>query len=88
MFKLTLSFLSVTDEDLNLQQRYRYEDINILVTCYFVFLSVNLGAVLISGPNFSCPVQPFPCVTYRIRMHLVFQINIFHNYYGCKNKES
>ena len=30
MFKLTLHCLSVTAEDLNLQQRYRYENINIL----------------------------------------------------------
>ena len=44
MFKLTLHCLSVTVEDLNLQLRYRYEDVNVLVTHYFVVLDLTLGA--------------------------------------------
>ena len=50
MFKLTLYCLSVTVEDLNLYQRYRYEDINISGTRYFAALNSTLGV-----PNFSCP---------------------------------
>ena len=38
------TLLSATVEDLNLSRRYRYEDINILGTQYFVLLSANLGA--------------------------------------------
>ena len=53
MFKLTLCLfvtaenlycLSVTIEDLNSSWKYRYEDINILGTCYFVLLDDTLGA--------------------------------------------
>ena len=44
MFKLALYCLSVTVADLNLQWRYRYEDINILVTRYSVPLYTTLGA--------------------------------------------
>ena len=33
----------VTVEDLNLQRRYRYEDINILGTSYFAALDSTLG---------------------------------------------
>ena len=36
--------LSVTVEDLNLQWRYGYEDINILGPRYFVLLDATLGA--------------------------------------------
>ena len=43
MLKLALC-LSVTAEDLNLLQRYIYEDINILGTCYFVALDSTLKA--------------------------------------------
>ena len=43
MFKLTLYCLSVTVDDLNLQQRYRYENINILGTRYFVVLDSTLS---------------------------------------------
>ena len=41
----TLCCLSVNIEDLNLQQRYRYEDIiNMLGARYFVALDSTLGA--------------------------------------------
>ena len=43
MSKLPLYCLFVTVEDLNIWQRYRYEDINILTTQYFVLLDVTLG---------------------------------------------
>ena len=43
MFKLTIYCLSVTAEDLNLQWRHRYEDINILGTWYFVLLDTTSG---------------------------------------------
>ena len=43
MFKLAFYCLSVTAEDLNLQQRHRYEDINILSTRYFVLLDTTSG---------------------------------------------
>ena len=42
--KLTLYCVSVTAEDLNLQQRYRDKDINVLGTCYFIVLDSTLGA--------------------------------------------
>ena len=44
MFKLTFYCLSVAVEDLNLWPRYRYEDINILGTHYFIALDSILGA--------------------------------------------
>ena len=43
MFKLAFYCLSVTVEDLNLQWRYRYEDIDILGTRYFVLLDTTSG---------------------------------------------
>ena len=43
MFKLAFYCLSVTVEDLNLQRRHRYEDINILGTQYFVLLNTTSG---------------------------------------------
>ena len=43
MFKLAFYCLSVTAEDLNLQRRHRYEDINILGTRYFVLLNTTSG---------------------------------------------
>ena len=44
MLKQTFQCLSVTVEDLNVQQRYRYEDITILGTQYFVLLDTTSGA--------------------------------------------
>ena len=44
VFQLTLYCVSVTVEDLNLQQRYRYKDINVLGTCYFIVLDSMLVA--------------------------------------------
>ena len=44
MFKLALYCLSVTVEDLNLWQIYKYEDINFLGTHYFIPLNSTLGA--------------------------------------------
>ena len=44
MFNLVLYCFSVTVEDLNLQRRYRYEDINILRTRNFVVLDCTLDA--------------------------------------------
>ena len=43
MFKLAFYCLSVTVEDLNLQLRHRYEDLNILGTRYFVLLDTTSG---------------------------------------------
>ena len=43
MFKLAFYCLSVTVEDLDLQRRHRYEDINILGTQYFIVLDTSLG---------------------------------------------
>ena len=43
LFKSTFYCLSFTVEDLNLQQRCRYQDINILGTHYFVSLNSTLG---------------------------------------------
>ena len=42
-FKLAFYYLSVTVEDLNLQRRHRYEDINNLGTWYFVLLDTTSG---------------------------------------------
>ena len=44
MLKLAFYCLPDTVEGLNLLQRYRYEDINILGTQYFVLLDTTLGA--------------------------------------------
>ena len=44
MFKLTLYCLSVTVEDLDLERKCRYKDINILRIHYFVVLDSTLGA--------------------------------------------
>ena len=44
IFKLTLYCLSVTVEDLNLYRRYRYDDVNIFVTHYFVLLDSTFCA--------------------------------------------
>ena len=41
MFKLAFYCLSVTVEDLNVQRRHRYEDINILGTQHFVLLNTT-----------------------------------------------
>ena len=54
--KGTLYGLSVTAEDLNLQQRYRYKDTNILGTHYFFVLNSTLGARQ-CVPNLSCSEQ-------------------------------
>ena len=43
MFKLAFYCLYVTVEDLNLQQKHRYEDLNILGTQYFVLLHTTSG---------------------------------------------
>ena len=43
MFKLAFYCLPVTVEDLNLKRRYRYGDINILGTQYFVLLNATSG---------------------------------------------
>ena len=45
MFKLGFYCLSVTIEDLNLQQQYRYEDINISSTQYLVLLDAISGTL-------------------------------------------
>ena len=42
--QLRLYCFSVTVEDLNLKERYKHEDINILGTCCFILLSFTLGA--------------------------------------------
>ena len=42
MFKLAFC-LSVTVEDLNVQRKHRYEDINILGTQHFVLLNTTSG---------------------------------------------
>ena len=52
MFKLAFYCLSVTAEDLNLQRRHRYEDINILGTRYFILLDTTSGARHERAPNF------------------------------------
>ena len=44
IFKLTLYCLSVTVEDPNLYRRYRYDDVNILGTHYFVLLDSTFCA--------------------------------------------
>ena len=43
MFKMAFYCFSVTVEDLNVQQRHRYEDTNILGTQYFVLLNTTSG---------------------------------------------
>ena len=43
MFKMAFYCLSVTVEDLNVQQRHRYEDTNILGTQYFVLRNTTSG---------------------------------------------
>ena len=66
--KLTLYCVSVTVKDLNLQQRYRYKDINVLDTCYFIVLDSTLGAQYLSyhancmdDLTFSCVVSCLVC---------------------------
>ena len=76
MFKLTFYCLSVTVEDLNLQQRYKYFRYTIFrfPRCYFRY---TIGARHERAPNFSCPAN-FPFFFLKTPLYCLPSPPLFH----------